>query len=204
MTQPGLYPDVILRIIEEFTDGFLILDCDGDIVFCNDAFLKMTGWRGDELRGRPAEILRGLGSPAADGERAAELLTRWGVRLFHVASFVVDGDRGSSRLLRVKQMSDLAGRRDYDLLFNNTGDALVSVDLSGRLTAANPSYYRLIGSTREAAPRSLPDLYLNRREFDDRIMKLTSAGALYNIEKSHPWHRRPDPPRRRDLLGQPQ
>ena len=72
-------------------------------------------------------------------------------------------------------MPDLAGRRDYDLLFNNIGDALVSVDLSGRVMAANPSYYRLIGSTREAAPRSLPELYLNRREFDDRIMKLTSA-----------------------------
>ena len=53
---------MILRIIEEFTDGFLILDCGGDIVFFNDVFLKLTGWRSDELLARHAEILRGLDS----------------------------------------------------------------------------------------------------------------------------------------------
>jgi PAS domain S-box-containing protein len=183
MIQQGTFPNMILRIIEEFTDGFVILDNRGEIVFFNEVFVRLTGWRSGELLSRQAEILGTLtrctgGSP----ERAAQVVTPQGPRRGLVACFAVDSDRGLYRLLRVKPADDETEQQQYELLFNNIGDALVSVDLAGRVVAANPSYYRLISCNRESAPRTLSELYINRREFDNRIMRLLEDGAMYNSE----------------------
>ncbi len=182
MTQQAVFPSVILRIIEEFTDGFVILDSRGEIVFFNDVFLRLTGWRSGDLLERQQEILGSVQRRTVSAaEQTTELLTPWGPRPFRIAAFGVDSDRGVFRMLRIKEAPETTERRDYDLLFNNIGDALVSVDLSGRVIAANPSYYRLIGSSRDAAPRTLPELYINRKEFDDKVMRLTEAGSLYGV-----------------------
>ncbi len=182
MTQPGLFPNVILRIIEEFTDGFLIVDGHGEVVFFNDAFLKMTGWNSSELRARQAEILRGVEWCKGDeaSERAGEILTSRGAEAFRVSCFAVDGERETFRMVRVREQGPR--RSDYDLLFNNAGDALVSVDLTGRILAANPSYYRMIGAARDKAPRTFAELFASRREFEQRATRLLEAGSLYNCE----------------------
>ncbi len=83
MTQPGPFPNVILRIIEEFTDGFLIVDGHGEVVFFNDVFLKLTGWNSSELRARQADILRGAEwcARGESGERPSEILTSRGLQM---------------------------------------------------------------------------------------------------------------------------
>lgn len=183
MTTPGIFPNVILRIIEEFIDGFLILDGRGEIVFFNDVFLRLTGWRSGELLARQVDILRGLDACKSGGpDRTTEILTPRGVQLFRVACFGVDSDHGAFRMLRVKELPESSSWRNYDVLFNNIGDALVSVDLYARILAANPSYYRLIDSPRESAPSTLRELYVNRKEFDSRVMRLMEAGSLYSTE----------------------
>jgi PAS domain S-box-containing protein len=184
MTQQGLFPSVILKIIEEFTDGFLIVDGRGEVVFFNEVFLKLTGWRSDEVLSRQGEILRGVewckGGEAPD--RACELLTPRGGGIFLVSCFAVDSDRGTYRMLRVREHGEGSSRSNYDLLFNNAGDALVSVDLTGRILAANPSYYRLIGAERDKAPRTLRELFASTREFEERAVRLLEAGSLFNSE----------------------
>jgi PAS domain S-box-containing protein len=183
MTQQGIFPNMILRIIEEFTDGFVILDNRGEVVFFNEVFVKLTGWRSGDLLSRQTEILGTLGRcTSGSPERTAQLVTPQGPRKVLVACFGVDSDRGLYRLIRVKPAGDEADQQQYELLFNNIGDALVSVDLAGRILAANPSYYRLIASTRENAPRTLAELYLNRHEFDNRFMRLLEGGPIYNSE----------------------
>jgi PAS domain-containing protein len=90
-----VFSDVVLKIIEELSDGFLILNGRGEILFFNEVLLRLTGWRSkDILSGEGATFLSHLGM---DKCRLMERLTpipdlQGSPRYFRVASFSIEGE----------------------------------------------------------------------------------------------------------------
>ncbi len=139
--------DVLLKIIEEFSDGFLIVNREGRILFFNDVLLKTTGLHSTDILTREKEFLENLGllDENAPCEREAVIEDRAGTpQRFNVSSLDVEAEGGSYVLARISAAGASDGtrlRRQLETLFRNIGDPIISADLSGRITLANPSFY---------------------------------------------------------------
>ncbi|HTP59345.1 MAG TPA: PAS domain-containing protein, partial [Spirochaetia bacterium] len=97
--------ELLLRIIEEFADGFLIINDEGKIVFFNEVFLKTAGLRANDILVRESEFLKDLRLDGGGLEREQEtvILDRNGVaRRFLVSSLLVESARGHYTLVRLK------------------------------------------------------------------------------------------------------
>jgi PAS domain S-box-containing protein len=179
--------DVFLKIIEEFADGFLILDQQHRVIFFNDVLQRTTGLRSQDIFAREDEFLGELG--VLDGHCAShvvDIADREGVvRQFDVSSLSFDSESGTYLLVRVKpvvKVATPAANIGWEQLFRNIGDPMFTADLSGRILCANPSFYRLVGyDTAEALP-NLSTLYLNPAELEDKLLRLTESESVFNLE----------------------
>jgi PAS domain-containing protein len=143
--------DILLKIIEEFADGFRIINEEKRVVFFNEVLLKNTGLRSGDILGAEAEFLRSLGiAGKAQGEHEELIESReGGRRRVRVLSLPVHTERGEYLLVRVAAVPDPVptadeSMRQWELLFNNLGDPVLDVDLSGNIRAANPSFFKLV------------------------------------------------------------
>ena len=186
--QATLYTDVILKIIEEFTDGFLILDQDREIIFFNEVLLRITGWRSKDILGQREKFLQYLDLNGHErSERIIELPDLKGrPKSFKIASFAVKGENGDYDLLRIKpagpEKEDKLIQENYDHLFTNIGDALLTVDLKGRILAANPAFYKLIEYDSESGPADLSTIYVYKEELEDKLIRLLEYDTIFNLE----------------------
>jgi PAS domain S-box-containing protein len=183
--------DILLRIIEEFTDGFLIIDSEGKIVFFNEVLLRTTDLRSSDILSREADFLEQLGvtDPAAAAAHEVTIEGRDGrSRRFTVSTLGVEGSRGRYMLARVMRA---AVERDGDLsdaqaalerLFRNIGDPILTVDLNGTVTCANPSFRTLVGYPGEETLPNISALYAHVPELEDKIQRLTESDMVYNLE----------------------
>ncbi|MCX7029387.1 MAG: PAS domain S-box protein [Spirochaetes bacterium] len=179
--------DVFLKIIEEFADGFLILDGQRRVIFFNDVLQRTTGLRSQDIFAREDAFLGELG--VLDGQcdsHAVDIADREGtVRRFTVTGLAFESDNGEYLLVRVKPVerpaspSSAAG---WEQLFRNFGDPLFTADLSGRILCANPSFYRLVGYDPSEELPNLSQLYLNPAELDDKLIRLAESESLFNLE----------------------
>ena len=53
-----IFSEVILKVFEEFSDGFLILNRHREIIFFNEVLLRLTGWKSKDI------LAGGSSSPA--------------------------------------------------------------------------------------------------------------------------------------------
>jgi PAS domain S-box-containing protein len=184
-----IFSDVILKVIEEFSDGFLILNDRKEIVFFNEVLLRVTGWRSRDILAGDS-FLQHL---SIDKCRLFERLTsipdvEGNPHYFRVAAFTIEAEEGSYTLVRVRQ--DLGSRAvesptvsdSYELLFRNFGDPLITANLNGRLIAANPSFYRLLGYEQETPFEDIGSLYVYREELEDKLLRLLQADSVFNLE----------------------
>jgi PAS domain S-box-containing protein len=179
--------DVFLKIIEEFADGFLILDQQRRVIFFNDVLQRTTGLRSQDIFARETDFLGSLG--VLEGECAShvvDIADRDGaVQQFDVSSLSFDSGSGEYLLVRVKpvvKVSAPASNAGWEQLFRNIGDPMFTADLSGCILCANPSFYRLVGyETTEALP-NLVEFYLNPAELEDKLVRLTEGDAVFNLE----------------------
>ncbi|MGO9310724.1 MAG: HD domain-containing phosphohydrolase, partial [Spirochaetia bacterium] len=73
-------------------------------------------------------------------------------------------------------------RRQLDQLFRNIGDPIISADLSGSITLANPSFYHLVGWEEGEKLPNISTLYAHQPELEDKILRLAEADMVYNLE----------------------
>ena len=80
---------VVVKIIEELTDGLIILNQDKEVLFCNEVFLRMTGWRSKDILTRESAFVHYLPLNETDGEEREILLPDppGDQRMFTVSSF---------------------------------------------------------------------------------------------------------------------
>jgi PAS domain S-box-containing protein len=183
--------DILLRIIEEFTDGFLIIDSEGKIVFFNEVLLRTTDLRSSDILSREADFLEQLGvtDPAAATAHEVTIEGRDGrSRRFTVSTLGVEGSRGRYILARVMRAAverggDLSdAQAALERLFRNIGDPVLTVDLGGTVTCANPSFRALAGYPAEEPLPNISALYAHGPELEDKIQRLTESDMVYNLE----------------------
>jgi PAS domain S-box-containing protein len=176
---------VILKVFEEFSDGFLILNHRGEIIFFNEVLLRLTGWRSkDILRGdqfishldieqaRKAERPVLLPRPEAEAQR------------LRAVAFDVESESGTYTLVRLRKDYGLAtgnGER-FEQLFRHIGDPMLSANLRGNVLAANPAFFSLVERPPEEPIDDIAELYVYREELEDKLMRLLESDAVYNLE----------------------
>ncbi|MBI2416934.1 MAG: PAS domain S-box protein [Ignavibacteriales bacterium] len=158
----------INAIANQATEGISLADSEGNFVFINPAFCKMTGYSETELlkmsvcdiksRIQPAasfaeNSITKLGMPlqvqlrCKDGsEFAAEIISSI-VKIDNV-DFVLRTVRDITERLRIEESLKKSEER-YRLIANNTADTIASFDLNLQYTYISPSVRKLLGYTPE-------------------------------------------------------
>ena len=183
---PGL-TDVLLTIIEELSDGFLVVNEQGTIVFFNDVLLKTIGLRSVDILTREKQLLDTLGleKSAEPSSREVVIEDRTGVpRLFDVSTLAVEGEKGVYTLARItRAKKDGAHRRtELEDLFRNIGDPVLTADLKGTIVLANPAFSRLMGWAPDEMLPSIDAFYVHKPELEDKILRLTESDSVCNLE----------------------
>jgi PAS domain S-box-containing protein len=179
--------DVFLKIIDEFADGFIILDEQRRVIFFNDVLQRTTGLRSQDIFTRESALLGELGVlDGQGGSHAVDISDPEGtVRRFAVSSLAFDSGNGEYLLVRVKPVerpAPAATAVEWNQLISNFGDPLFTADLSGRILCANPSFYRLVGYGSSEELPNLSELYLEPAELEDKILRLADAESVFNLE----------------------
>jgi PAS domain-containing protein len=90
--------EVVLKIIEEMSDGFLIINHEGRVRFFNEMLRKTTGLRSNDILSREMEFLAALGANGSGAPcvREAVINDRDGVpHRFVTSAIPVDSGRGT-------------------------------------------------------------------------------------------------------------
>jgi PAS domain S-box-containing protein len=100
----------------------------------------------------------------------------------------VEAEGGSYTIARLRlaptgaQADTARYRSQLEQMFRNIGDPIMSANLDGRITVANPSFYKLIGWDEAEALPNLAVLYASRPELEDKILRLAESDMVYNLE----------------------
>ena len=176
---------MILKVFEEFSDGFLILNRRGEIIFFNEVLLRLTGWKSKDIlsgdrfiahldlpKARQAEQPVLLPHPQAEAQR------------LRAVAFDVESESGTYTLVRLRRENGLAAGagEPYEQLFRYIGDAMLSANLRGRVTAANPAFFTLVDRPPEEPIEDIGELYVYREQLEDKLLRLLKSDAVYNLE----------------------
>jgi PAS domain S-box-containing protein len=183
--------EVLLKIIEEFSDGFLVVNAEGRIVFFNEVLLRTTGLHSADIFQNEREFLEnlGIGSSRPPCEREVLIEDRGGTpRRYVVSTLLVQASGGQYTLGRVKLVeagnhnAAARGPRALEQLFRNIGDPILTADLGGTISFANPSFYQLIGWEEGNELPNIAILYAATAELEDKILRLAESDMVYNLE----------------------
>jgi PAS domain S-box-containing protein len=176
--------------MEEIADGFLILNQKNEILFFNEVLLRMIKWKSKDVFDREKELLRFLNAQnLIAGEAIVSIPDTSGKdQRFKCAAFRISSQDGSYLLLRIKpdledeNLELFKVKKNFDLVFNNIGDAILNVSLNGDIIIANPAFYSLIGASPADPPASIRELYVYRDELDDKMVRLLEQDNVFNLE----------------------
>jgi PAS domain S-box-containing protein len=176
---------VILKVFEEFSDGFLVINPKGEIIFFNEVLLRLTGWRSKDILsgGRFIPHLDLANTSRAEQPILLPHPQAEPQRLRAVA-FDVESESGTYTLVRLRKDNGLAagnGER-FEQLFRSIGDPMLSANLRGRVIAANPAFYSLVDRPPEEPIADIAELYVYREELEDKLLRLLEADVVYNLE----------------------
>jgi PAS domain S-box-containing protein len=182
----GFHPDIILNLVEEISDGVLILNPEMEVLFFNDPFLEIVGWSSEQVFEHGREFGARIGLlPIREGNRSVKLFTpEQEQRLVFIKCVRVGSQHGSYYLITLKPHAVNAHeehRRQYELLLQDSGDALFAAGLDGHLLDANAAFFSMLEYHRDNTP-SIPELYVYRDDYEEKLQQLLSEGYLENGE----------------------
>jgi PAS domain S-box-containing protein len=176
---------VILKVFEEFSDGFLVLNPKGEIIFFNEVLLRLTGWRSKDILSE-GRFIRHLDLPNARKSERPILLPHplAEPQRLRALAIDVDSDSGTYTLVRLRKDNGAAeaGDERFEQLFRQIGDPMLSANLRGRVLAANPAFFSLVDRPPEEPIDDIAELYVYREELEDKLLRLLEADAVYNLE----------------------
>ncbi|MBN2051859.1 MAG: PAS domain S-box protein [Spirochaetales bacterium] len=184
---------LVLKIINDITDGLVILSQKGDIIFFNDVLLRVTGWKSSDILNREREFLEYLNLDLLkNSEMKVQIPDQQGTFQSFVCTYfdVQSGEEGSYALIKIKPEDPgldndlLEYKRNFNLLFNNIDDPLFTADLHGRILSVNKAFFRFFGYDRPdvTLPKSIVSMYAYSDELDDKLMKLLSHHRVDNLD----------------------
>ena len=194
--------NLILNIIEGVSDGILIQNENGEILFFNDKLLELTGWNSYFVLFNQQQIKAKLQIEDQEGNNGSDERLNHIIELspevqpLEVVRTRVESPSGNYYFVSLKptiqQTNFESYRLHYEQLFNNVGDPMFTADLYGNIKTANPAFAQVFGydsSTgamdQDEYEHKLPNLqkmYVYKDELDDKIRRLVQDGRVYNIE----------------------
>ncbi len=189
MIQESFFRDILVRMIEETSDGFLVLDADQEIVFFNEVFLRMMGVRSIEILEREKRFLESLNlQPDAPGKRSIQVPDQSGaLHPFNVEDFRIEAENGAYTLLRFTPVyreyeERYQTRGNMESLLNHLGDPVFVCDLKGTVLTANGALFKLLGVSPEASTLDIRSFYANPDELEDKLCRLSNEKSFHNLE----------------------
>ena len=185
-----VFPDIIIHIIEEVTDGFLMLNEKGEILFFNEVLLRLMDWRSKDILTHEKEFLKHLGiNLNNEGCWKVNVSSRSGkTNTFEVSSFKIPTYNGFYSLMKLKTVSEedinlsRNFRRDYQELYDNIEDGIVTADTNGRILSANPAFLTMTGYDDSNLPVNIMDLYVFKDDYYDKLARILKTGTVSNLE----------------------
>lgn len=184
------FNELMIKVIEETSDGFLILNPKKEIIFFNEVFLRMMGLRSIDIFSQEKHLLRTI--QIEDGKESKltiEMPDQKGVsHTFLLENFPVESVLGRYFLLRVNPYQlvpeeKFFSKDKYELLFNNLGDPLYTADIKGKILSCNPAFLKLLHLTEGSENTTdIASIYVNQDELEDKIIRLLEAKSIYNLE----------------------
>lgn len=187
--QQPVLSNIVLNIIEGVSDGILIQNKAGEILFFNDVLLNMTGWSSQYMLSHPQDVFSTLGLDKINGNHSSRQVIEidGGRTPFEVSQTLIETPQGDYYLVSLKRVQHVSHyesyRIHYELLFNNIGDSMFTADLDGNIITANPAFFSMLGYN--DAPDVLPNLgrmYVYKDELNDKIRRLVRDGSIFNVE----------------------
>jgi PAS domain S-box-containing protein len=178
---------ILVQIIEEISDGILILNQEREVLFFNEVLLKMTSWRSMDILTREKEFLSHfpLENGAYDGKKISLPDLSGGECQFVIHTSVFGSATGEYTIIGVKKDAveeyDVYRQR-YEQLFNNIGDAMLTINLEGNIITANSAFYQLTGWEADAAPRNIREYYVYRDDIEEKLIRLLENRSIFNLE----------------------
>lgn len=184
------FNELMIKVIEETTDGFLILNPKKEIIFFNEVFLRMMGLRSIDIFSQEKELLRTIQiEDGKENKLTIEVADQKGVsHTFLLESYPVENVLGRYFLLRVNPYQltpeeKFTSREKYELLFNNIGDPLYTADFKGKILSCNPAFLKLLHLTEGIEnTEDIASSYVNQDELEDKVIRLLQAKSIYNLE----------------------
>jgi diguanylate cyclase (GGDEF)-like protein/PAS domain S-box-containing protein len=188
-------PALLALVARHTDDGVVVTDCNGCVEWINDALTTITGWRIDDLRGKPpAELLHGAETNQLAGRSLVQALERGSAYHADLLSYRRDGSKlwletqvhpvvGADgrmthclSILRDVTVKRAAAQRIAELTAaaQRATDGMAVLDRSHFFRLANDAFARLFGYTNGSelwgkAWRSLYDRAQARR-FEAEIL----------------------------------
>ncbi len=189
MVQQSFFREILVRMIEETSDGFLVLNPGRQILFFNEVFLRIMGLRSIEVFEREQEFLDRLRlEQGQTGLRTVQLPDRGGaMHPFRIEAFGVEAERGLYTLVRFNPVypdnqERYLARGNLESLFNHLGDPVFVCDLKGNVLSANGALFKLLGIPPEAGTLDIRPFYAVPEELEDKVLRLLNAGAFRDLE----------------------
>jgi len=184
------FNEIMIKVIEETSDGFLILNPNKEIIFFNEVFLRMMGLRSIDIFSQEKNLLLTMQiENGKENKQTIEVPDNNGVlHTFIIENFPVESALGRYFLLRVNPHQlileeKFCSKDKYELLFNNLGDPLYTTDIKGKIISCNLAFLKLLHFTADIENRTnIASFYVNQDELEDKIIRLLEAKSIYNLE----------------------
>ncbi len=188
-SETGVFSSIFLNVIEEISEGILILNENGELLFFNDVFLRITHWRAGDILGNEQRFLESLDlhPPIEEGTFHTIFTDPEGnPHPMRLKCLSVEAQPGRYFLISVSEEGQISGveeyKAHYDLLFKNIGDPMFTADLDGTIRTANPAFFSAFGYREDEQLPSIDEMYIYQDEVDEKIQKLLKHNYLYNRE----------------------
>ena len=180
--------EIFIKIFNEISEGFLILDSHKSILFFNDVLPPLLGWDTSEILMRQEELLDYLGR---DLEREVERLIpdRTGnLYSFEVSVFCLPTASGASyKLIKLKKSNEMGLSssllKELPRLLASLSDAVVMVAPNGHVLQANSAFFRSFDLKEGHSPLlQIRDFYVYPEDLEEKLTFLKDQGYVSGRE----------------------
>lgn len=182
--------EIFLKVFNEISEGFLIVDGNGAILFFNDILPSIIEWDTSEILARQRDLLEYLGERKLKERHVQRLIPNkeGGLGTFEVSAFKLSTGAGDVyRLIKLERAEDEGVStpllKEFPRLLSSLSDVVLAVSPEGKILQANPSFYKCFDiSEGDALPEHIRELYVYPEDLKEKLELLEKDGYLSNKE----------------------
>lgn len=181
--------DVLLQIIERYSDGILILNKNREIIFFNEVLLKMTGLStGEFIQEGPALIDTLPLESSEESEHPFTLKTNSNRQVvLSMSSHHFYENEFEYVLIRFvpgneTRPIDNESTDFYDEIFDHMEEAVYSADKKGRIIKANNAFFETLGYDKVTMPENIDYLHVYLDDYEEKLGQMLGEDIIKNFK----------------------